>query len=61
MPVINAGSTYRLKYKIDYKSGHQAKNIDLSLNLMDESKTPLVFENYYDMDRHLSGIIGNEW
>ena len=60
MPVINAGSTYKLKYRIENKSGHQAKNIDLSLNLMDESKTPLVFENYYDMDRYISGINGND-
>src|SRR5690606_841919 len=26
MPVINAGSTYKLKYRIENKSGHQAKN-----------------------------------
>ena len=60
MPVINAGSTYRLKYKIDNKSGHQAKNIDLSLKLLDEAKAPLVLENYYDMDRYISGINGND-
>ena len=59
MPVINAGSTYRLKYKIDNKSGHQAKNIDLSLKLLDEAKAPLVLENYYDMDRFISVINGN--
>ncbi|HPV01700.1 MAG TPA: CARDB domain-containing protein, partial [Clostridiales bacterium] len=60
MPVINAGSTYRLKYKIDNKSGHQAKNIDLSLKLLDEAKAPLVLENYYDMDRFISVINGND-
>jgi len=58
--VINAGSTYRLKYKIDNKSGHQAKNIDLSLKLLDEAKAPLVLENYYDMDRFISVINGND-
>ncbi len=46
MPVITAGSPYKLKYTVKNSSGYQAKNIDISLKMVDETKAPLVFDNF---------------
>lgn len=46
MPIIAAGSSYKLKYTVKNTSGHQAKNVDISLKMVDETKAPLVFDNF---------------
>ncbi len=46
IPVIAAGSPYKLKYTVKNTTGHQAKNVDVSLKMVDETKAPLVFDNF---------------
>jgi len=46
IPVITAGSSYKLKYSIKNESDYYAKDVNISLTMVDESKAPLVFSNF---------------
>lgn len=47
MPLLTAGGSHRLKYTIKNNTGYQAKNVEVSLKMADETKAPLVFDNFY--------------
>jgi len=46
MPIIAAGSSYKLNYTLKNSTYYQAKNVDISLTMVDEAKAPLVFNNF---------------
>lgn len=57
VPIIAAGSSYKLKYTIKNSTGHQARDVDVSLKMVDETKAPLVFENFI-LNQTISSING---
>jgi len=58
MPIIAAGSSYKLNYTLKNSSYYQAKNIDISLTMADEEKAPLVFNNFI-LKQSLASINAN--
>jgi hypothetical protein len=57
VPIIAAGSSYKLKYTVKNTTGHQARDVDVSLKMVDETKAPLVFENFI-LNQTISTING---
>jgi uncharacterized membrane protein len=58
IPIIPAGSSYRLKFNVKNLSSHQAKNVKVSLVMADSGKAPLVLENF-DLRQTVASIEGN--
>lgn len=59
IPSIKAGSTQKLTYPIKNNSIYQARNIDVSLKMVDETKAPLVLDNF-NLRQSIDYINGNE-
>ncbi len=59
IPTIKAGSTQKVTYPIKNNSIYQARNIDVTLKMVDETKAPLVLDNF-SLRQSIDYINGNE-
>jgi len=57
IPVIKAGESRTLTFNILNNSGNQALNCVISVKMADESKAPLVLENF-DLRQNIKSILG---
>lgn len=59
IPAIVAGTSQTVTFPVKNSSTYQARNIAMTLKMADETKTPLVFENF-DLRQTVDQINGNE-
>jgi hypothetical protein len=59
MPIINAGTSYKLKYTIKNLSIYQARNVRVTMKMADTAKAPQVMQNF-ELWQTLATIDGNK-